>query len=111
MAAELVELTVMGSRPEADLLVERLRCEGIGAFAKGDYEGSYYPMGAVHVFVAVEDESRAQEVMDRDYGLEADPGHWVNPHRKRRSGLVLLAVYLGMPLAAVIISLAWELTR
>ncbi len=111
MANELVELTVMGSRPEADLLVERLRCEGIGAFAKGDYDGSYYPMGTVHVFIAAEDEGRAQEFLTRDLALDADPGHWIDPSRRRRSGLVLLAAYLVLPVAATIFSLVWELTR
>lgn len=111
MANELVELTVMGSRPEAELLVERLRGESIGAFAKGDYDGSYYPMGTVHVFIAMNDEDRAREILSRDLALDADPGHWVDPQRRRRSGLVLLAAYLVPPVAATILSLVWELTR
>ena len=111
MAAELVELTVTGSRPQADFIVSQLRSLGIEAFSKGDYEGSAWVMGDVHVFVAIHDEERAIAALATNQALEADPGHWIDPGRRRRRGLVLLVCYVIAPLTMAMMVIIAQLTR
>ena len=76
--------------------------------AKGNFDRSTYGgVGAVSVFVDTNDEAAARAILDdADRALPIDPAdgeHYIDPDRRRRFGLVLLAAFLAVPVLAVAI--------
>ena len=85
----VVELTVAGNRPQAELLVSRLRAEGLRAMASADDAGGWGPnvgIEGVRVLVLEDDLDAARALLGEE--AEGAPTERPGPPRprKRRPG-------------------------
>lgn len=86
----VVELTVASNRPQAELLVARLRAEGLRAMASADDAGGWGPnvgIEGVRVLVLEDDLEAARALLGGDTG-DSPPGERQGRPRprKRRPG-------------------------
>jgi len=102
---EMVYLTSVGSRTEAELLIAKLGTFELAAYLTTDHTHTFEPITPVDVYVDGSRIEEAREIIANAPILVTDEPDEVSialRKRKYRAGLLMLAVFIGIPFVSVV---------
>ena len=96
----MVYLTSVGSRTEAELLIAKLGTFDLAAYLTTDHTHTFEPVTPVDVYADASRIDEAREIIAGApvlVGEAPDENSIALRKRKRRAGMMMLAVFLGIP--------------